>query len=152
MLLSISATRPPATDLGFLLHKHPERFQSFDLSFGKAHVYYPEVGADRCTACLLLDVDSVGMVRGRNPDQSFLLAQYVNDRPYTASSFLSVAISQVFGSAMQGRCKDRPELATAALPLTARLDVLPVRGGERFLRAVFEPLGYEVEAAGYPLD
>src|SRR5437660_9194376 len=87
MLLTITTTHRPAHDLGYLLHKHPERFQSFDLSFGKAHVYYPEVGVERCTACLLLDVDSVGMVRGKNPDQSFLLAQYVNDRPYTASSF-----------------------------------------------------------------
>src|SRR3954468_5803551 len=97
MLLTITTTHRPADDLGYLLHKRPERFQSFDLSFGKAHVYYPEVGADRCTVCLLLDVDSVGMVRGKRPDQSFLLAQYVNDRPYTASSFLSVAISQVLG-------------------------------------------------------
>jgi 3' terminal RNA ribose 2'-O-methyltransferase Hen1 len=152
MLLTITTTHRPANDLGYLLHKHPERFQSFDLSFGKAHVYYSEVGAERCTACLLLDVDAVGLVRGKNPDQSFLLAQYVNDRPYTASSFMSVAISQVFGSALQGRCKDRPELAVTALPLTARIDVLPVRGGERFLRAVFEPLGYEVEAVRFSLD
>ena len=152
MLLTISTTHRPANDLGFLLHKHPERFQSFDLSFGKAHVYYPEVGTDRCTACLLLDVDSVGMVRGKSADQSFLLEQYVNDRPYTASSFLSVAIAQVFGSALQGRCKDRPELATTAIPLSARLDVLPVRGGERFLHGVFEPLGYAVEAVRSPLD
>src|SRR5579862_6685434 len=152
MLLTITTTHRPANDLGFLLHKHPQRFQSFDLSFGKAHVYYPEVGTERSTACLLLDVDSVGIVRGKSADQSFLLAQYVNDRPYTASSFMSVAISQVFGSALQGRCKDRPELAATAIPLSARIDVLPVRGGERFLRAVFEPLGYTVEAVRYPLD
>src|SRR5262245_59529733 len=152
MLLTITTTHRPANDLGFLLHKHPERFQSFDLSFGKVHVYYPEVSAERCSACLLLDVDSVGMVRGKKADQSFLLAQYVNDRPYTASSFMSVAISQVFGSALQGKCKDRPELATTAIPLAARLDVLPVRGGERFLRNVFEPLGYEAEAVRGPLD
>src|SRR5262245_14528357 len=152
MLLSITTTHPPATDLGYLLHKHPDRFQSFDLSFGQAHVYYPEVGAERCSACLLLDVDAVGLVRGRNPDQSFLLAQYVNDRPYAASSFLSVAIAQVFGSARQSRCKDRPELVASAIPLEARLDVLSVRGGEKVLRAMFEPLGYEVEASTYPLD
>jgi 3' terminal RNA ribose 2'-O-methyltransferase Hen1 len=152
MLLTITTTHRPATDLGYLLHKHPNKFQSFDLSFGKAHVYYPEAGDDRCTACLLLDVDAVGLVRGKNPDRSFLLAQYVNDRPYAASSFLSVAISQVFGSALQGRCKDRPELVAAPLPLEARLDVLPVRGGEPVLRAMFEPLGYEVEAVRHPLD
>jgi 3' terminal RNA ribose 2'-O-methyltransferase Hen1 len=152
MLLTITTTHQPANDLGYLLHKHPERFQSFDLSFGKAHVYYPEVAVARCSACLLLEVDPIGIVRGKKPDQSFLLAQYVNDRPYAASSFLSVAISQVFGSALQGRCKDRPELVSTAIPLTARIDVLPVRGGERFLRAVFEPLGYEVDAVRYPLD
>lgn len=152
MLLTITTTHQPANELGFLLHKHPERFQSFDMSFGKAHVYYPEVSPERCSACLLLDVDAVGMVRGKNADQNFLLAQYVNDRPYAASSFMSVAISQVFGSALQGRCKDRPELTTTAIPLTARIDVLPVRGGEKFLRAVFEPLGYEVETIGSPLD
>src|SRR5947209_10606921 len=152
MLLTITTTHRPACDLGFLLHKHPDRCQSFDLSFGKVHVFYPEVGAERCAACLLLDVDPVGMVRGKNRRQSFLLAQYVNDRPYVASSFLSVAIARVFGSALQGRCKDRPGLVTAPLPLEARLDVLPVRGGGAFLRAVFEPLGYEVEAARHPLD
>jgi hypothetical protein len=152
MLLTITMTRQPATDLGFLLHKHPDRFQSFDLSFGKAHVFYSEAGADRCTACLLLDVDPVGMVRGKNPNQNFLLGQYVNDRPYAASSFLSVAIAQVFGAALQGRCKDRPELATMPILLTARIDVLPVRGGERFLQAIFEPLGYEIEAVRSPLD
>jgi 3' terminal RNA ribose 2'-O-methyltransferase Hen1 len=152
MLLTITTTHRPANDLGYLLHKHPERIQSFDLSFGKAHVYYPEVAVERCTACLLLDVDSVGVVRGKNPEQSFLLAQYVNDRPYTASSFMSVAISQVFGSALQGRCKDRPELTAMAIPLSARIDVLPVRGGERFLRAVFEPLGYEIQTVRFPLD
>ena len=116
MLLTITTTHRPASDLGYLLHKHPDRFQSFDLSFGKAHVFYPEVGDERCTACLLLDVDPVGMVRGKNPDQNFLLGQYVNDRPYVASSFMSVAIAQVFGSALQGRCKDRPELVDDADP------------------------------------
>ena len=134
MLLTISTTHRPASDLGYLLHKHSERFQSFDMSFGKAHVYYPEAEAERCSACLRLDVDAVGMVRGKNPDQNFLLSQYVNDRPYAASSFMSVAIAQVFGSALQGRCKDRPELAATPIPLTARIDVLPVRGGERFFR------------------
>ncbi len=152
MLLTITTTHQPANDLGYLLHKHPERFQSFDMSFGKVHVYYSEVSAERCTACLLLDVDAVGMVRGKNADQNFLLAQYVNDRPYAASSFMSVAIAQVFGSALQGRCKDRPELAMTSIPLSARIDVLPVRGGEKFLRAVFEPLGYAVETVRSPLD
>jgi len=151
MLLTITTTHRPATDLGYLLHKHPGRFQSYDLSFGKAHVFYPEAAVDRCAACLLLDVDPVGIVRGKGSGEG-MLDQYVNDRPYAASSFLSVAVSQVFGSALQGRCKDRPELSATPMPFSARIDVLPVRGGEPFLRAVFEPLGYAVEATRHPLD
>ena len=151
MLLTITTTHQPASDLGFLLHKHPDRCQSFDMSFGKVRVFYPEASSERCSACLLLDVDPVAMVRGKNANH-FALAQYVNDRPYVASSFMSVAISQVFGSALQGRSKDRPDLANTPIPLTARLDVLPVRGGEVFLRRVFEPLGYAVEASRCPLD
>lgn len=152
MLLTISTQREPATDLGYLLHKHPDRLQTFDLSFGKAHVYYPEAGQDRCAACLLLDVDPVGMARGKNRSQSFLLGHYVNDRPYVASSFMSVAISQLFGTAMGRRCKDRPELVSTPLPLVARIDVLPVRGGEGFLHKLFEPLGYTVEPQRHTLD
>src|SRR5215475_9825962 len=125
MLLTISTTHRPASDLSYLLHKRPDRCQTFDLSFGKAHVFYPEAADERCSACLLLDVDPVGLVRGKNANSSFELAQYVNDRPYAASSFLSVAIAQVFGSALQGRSKDRPELAGTPMPLSARIDVLP---------------------------
>lgn len=152
MLLTISTTHQPPTDLGYLLHKHPDRFQSFDLSFGRAHVFYPTTSDDQCTACLLLDVDPVGMVRGKGRNQNFLLGQYVNDRPYVASSFMSVAISKVFGSAKAGTCKDRPELANTPIELSARIDVLPVRGGEQFLHRIFEPLGYTVEAIRHSLD
>jgi 3' terminal RNA ribose 2'-O-methyltransferase Hen1 len=152
MLLAITTTRPPATDLGFLLHKHPDRFQSFDLSFGQAHVFYTEASEDRCTACLMLDVDPVGIARRKKRDQSFLLGHYVNDRPYVASSFMSVAIAQVFGTALAGRCTARPELVATPIPLFARIETLPVRGGEEFLHRVFEPLGYRVEATRHPLD
>lgn len=152
MLLSITTTYQPATDLGYLLYKHPEKFQTFDLSFGQAHVFYPEATQQRCTACLLVEIDPVRLIRSRSPDQSFLLAHYVNDRPYVASSFLSVAIAQVYGTALQGRCKERPELAATPLPLTVKIDVLPVRSGESFLYDVFAPLGYQIEAHRYPLD
>lgn len=152
MLLTITTTHRPATDLGFLLHKHPDRFQSFDLAFGRAHVFYPEAGEHRCTAAMLLDVDPVGMVRRRGKDQGFLLGHYVNDRPYVASSFTSVAISQVLGTALAGKCKDRPHLVGTPIPLVARLEVLPVRGGEELLNRVFEPLGYSVTATRHTLD
>ena len=154
MLLTISTTHHPATDLGYLLHKNPARAQSFDLSFGTAHVVYPEATAERCTVALVLDVDPVGLVRGRRgPEgEGGLLMQYVNDRPYVASSFLSVAISDVFGTAMTGRSKERPELAALPLPLEARVVSVSCRGGEDFLRRLFEPLGYTVQANAASLD
>jgi 3' terminal RNA ribose 2'-O-methyltransferase Hen1 len=154
MLLTITSTRAPATDLGYLLHKNPARAQSFPLSFGQAHVVYPEATDERCTAALLLDVDPVGLVRNRQgpAGENRALEQYVNDRPYVASSFLSVAIAQVFASALGGRSKDRQELADTPLPLEACLSVVPCRGGERFLRELFEPLGYTVTAENVPLD
>ena len=152
MLLTLKTTYQPATDLGYLLHKNPARCQSFPLSFGKAHVFYPEIADDRCTAALLLDVDPVAMVRGRGGVSQTALAQYVNDRPYVASSFMSVAIAQVLGPALDGRSKERPELAKTPIPLVATLEVLPCRGGEAFLHEVFQPLGYEIEAVRYPLD
>ncbi len=154
MLLTISTTHSPATDLGFLLHKHPEKLQSFDAAFGQAHVFYPEASPERCTVCLLLEIDSVGLVRrqySRSRD-SFSLSEYVNDRPYVASSFMSVAIAKVFGTALSGKCKDRPELVKTGIPLTVKLPSLPCRGGERFLRKLFEPLGYQVDAHRYGLD
>ncbi|HWL34225.1 MAG TPA: 3' terminal RNA ribose 2'-O-methyltransferase Hen1 [Gaiellaceae bacterium] len=150
MLLTITSTRSPATDLGYLLHKHPDRLQSFSLPFGQAHVFYPEASEERCTAALLLDVDPVGLIRRgvRFPR----LDQYVNDRPYVASSFLSVAIARVFGTALGGTCSARPELPEQPLPLCARLAALPCAGGEGVLRGLFEPLGYAVRAVEHPLD
>ncbi len=153
MILTITTTHTPATDLGYLLHKNPARVQGFELAFGNAHVFYPEATDERCTAALLLDVDPVGLVRGRKGGpESFALGQYVNDRPYVASSFMSNAISRVFGTAMGGRCSGKPQLVDLEMPLTAKLSVIPCRGGEGVLRSLFEPLGYTVTAQGYPLD
>src|SRR5256885_13383212 len=118
MLLTITTTRDPATDLGYLLHKHPARCQSFTLSFGQAHVFYPEARPERCTAALLLDVDPVGLVRNRRKPagEDSALEQYVNDRPYVASSFLSVALAQVFGSALAGEKGGGPEAGPKRIP------------------------------------
>lgn len=153
MLLTITTTRRPATDLGYLLHKNPARPQSKELAFGTAHVFYPEATDDRCTAALLLEVDPIALVRGKGGAQSspsFSLGQYVNDRPYAASSLMSVAIAQVYSSALAGTSRERA--AAAAMPLVATLAALPWRGGEGFLRRLFEPLGYLVEAVRHPLD
>jgi 3' terminal RNA ribose 2'-O-methyltransferase Hen1 len=154
MLLTITYTGNAATDLGYLLHKSPSRVHSFEQVFGKAHVFYPETSAERCTAALLLEIDHIGLVRNRRgpSGEAHMLEQYVNDRPYAASSFLSVAIARTFGTAITGRSKERQELAATPLPLEVRIAVLPCRGGENLLRRLFEPLAYEVTAIRHPLD
>jgi len=154
MLLTLTTTYQPATDLGYLLHKSPYRVHSFEQVFGEAHVFYPETTPERCTAAVLLEIDPIGLVRNRRgpSGEAYALEQYVNDRPYAASSFLSVAIARLFGTAMTGRSKERQELADTRLPLETRIAVLPCRGGEDLLRRLFEPLGYEVRATRHPLD
>ena len=153
MLLTITTTHKPATDLGYLLHKNPEKVHSFDLSFGKAHLFYSESTTERCTAALLLDVDPVGLVRGKQgPHAGGTLEQYVNDRPYVLSSFLSVAMGRALGTAMTGRSKNRQELADQPIPFIANLEVVGSRGGEGLIRELFEPLGYNVTVRHHPLD
>jgi 3' terminal RNA ribose 2'-O-methyltransferase Hen1 len=151
MLLTISTTHRPATDLGFLLHKHPDHVHTREFPFGTATVFYPEASDNSCTAAVLLDVDPVGMVRGRG-GKTGAEDQYVNDRPYVASSHLSVVLTRWFNSALGGRCERKPELPEMELPLEARVAAIPCRGGEAFLRALFEPLGYQVEATRHALD
>lgn len=150
MLLTITNTRAPATDLGYLLHKHPDRLQDFSLPFGRANVFYPRADEDVCTAALLLDVDPIGLIRRKVRFQR--LDQYVNDWPYSASSFMSVAISRVFNSALGGRCDAKPGLAEEELPLVAEIAVIGCSGGESEIRSLFEPLGYAVHATEHPLD
>lgn len=154
MLITITTTHHPATDLGYLLHKHPGRVQSFDVSVGQAHVFYPEATDERCTAALLLEVDPIGLVRGRQgpPGEGFALGQYVNDRPYTASSLLAMSLKSVYGSALAGRCTARPDLVNIQLPLEIHVPALPSRGGTDLVRRVFEPLGWTVETTAAPLD
>ncbi|MFI9804274.1 3' terminal RNA ribose 2'-O-methyltransferase Hen1 [Streptomyces sp. NPDC052301] len=160
MFLTISTSGDaahPATDLGYLLHKHPDKAQKFSTSYGTAHVFYPEAGDERCTAALLMEIDTVALVRrgkgkGRGGAPDAALAQYVNDRPYAASSLLAVALSAVFSSAMRGVCTARPERAAAPLPLRIEVPALPARGGAGLVGRLFEPLGWSVTADPVPLD
>ncbi|MGC0329018.1 3' terminal RNA ribose 2'-O-methyltransferase Hen1 [Streptomyces sp. SAI-170] len=158
MFLTITTTgtaERPATDLGYLLHKHPDKAQAFSTSYGTAHVLYPEAQPERCTAALLLEVDAVALVRrgkGRGGAPDAALAQYVNDRPYAASSLLAVALSSVFSSAMRGVCHARPELPEQPRPLRIEVPALPARGGAELVRRLFEPLGWAVTAEPIALD
>lgn len=152
MLFSLTNRTPDATDLGHLLHKHPARCHEVDVAFGKGLVFYSKATPEECTAHLLIEVDPVDLVRSANAKQAgWALGQYVNDRPYAASSFLSVAISRAFGTALNGRCTKRPELVEQPLDLELKLPVVPAGDGV-ILHKLFEPLGYQVTARRLPLD
>jgi 3' terminal RNA ribose 2'-O-methyltransferase Hen1 len=140
MILKISTTHQPAADLGYLLHKNPSRLHEETFPFGKGFVLFPEISDRKAEAALVLDVDPVGLVRGGSTYD-----QYVNDRPYTASSFLSSAMLAFFSTAMSGRSKERQEVADSEIPLEFELPVLRMKSGEEFVRGLFEPLGYELE-------
>ena len=153
MLLTISTDHAPATDLGFLLHKNPQRLHSAELSFGEAFVFYPEASEDRCTVAVMVEVDSVGLVRNRRKGgRGASLFDYVSDRPYTANSFLSAAIGKVFGTALSGRSKERPELATTPLRLEVHIPVVACRGTDDILERLFGPLGWQVGSEPIELD
>ncbi|MEV6953350.1 3' terminal RNA ribose 2'-O-methyltransferase Hen1 [Streptomyces sp. NPDC051183] len=161
MFLTISTTgtaEHPATDLGFLLHKHPGKAQAFSTSHGTAHVFYPEATEQRCTAALLLEVDPVALVRrgqgrGRGGAPDAALAQYVNDRPYAASSLFAVALGAVLRSALKGQCTARPELPEQVRPLRIEIPALPARGGVQLVERLFGPLGWDsVTATPVVLD
>ena len=144
MLLTLSTTAEPATDLGHLLHKHPGRAQEFGVAGGRAHVFYPVADAGECTAALLLDLDPVALARAGGA--------YVDDRPYTAGSHLAAALRSVFSSALHGRCEARPELAATALPLVVHVPTLSCRGPVDLVERLFAPLGWTVDARPLPLD
>ena len=144
MLLTITYTGQNTTELGYLLYKNPYRPQTFELSHGKAYVFYPEVSDECTTAALLLDIDPIDLARGKVGSTSGGLFDYVNDRPYVSSSFMSTAISKVFGTAMTGRADTHQALSDSKIDLTAVVTMLPCRGEQEKLNSVFEPLGYSV--------
>ena len=154
MLATISYSGPNATDLGYLLHKHPAKVQTFEMSVGQAHVFYPEASDELCTAAVLLEVDPIGLVRNKRfgGGDSFSLGHYVNDRPYASSSMLAVALGQVFRTAMTGRCDSRPELAATPIPLEIELTAVPSKGVDGLATRLFEPLGWDIKETAIPLD
>lgn len=158
VLLTVTMTGPDAPALGFLLHKHPDRVQTFHLSVGEATVFYPQSDPERVTAALVVEPDPIGMVKGRlRSSHGHSLTDSVTDRPYAASSMLSVAIGRVFTTALAGRCDARPEIAASPVPLEIRVPAVPVRPadgdlqGPDLVRALFAPLGWSVEAAQQPM-
>lgn len=152
MLLTITYRGPQATDLGYLLHKNPSRAQEFEMSFGQAYVFYPKAEETECTAALLIDLNPIDLARGKIGSTEGGLFDYINDRPYVASSFMSTALSKVYSTAMSGRCNARPELAASPLDLEAQITMLPCRGDAELVRRIFEPLGYTISFESFILD
>jgi len=152
MLLTITYSGRNTSELGFLLHKNPYRPQSFELGYGSAYVFYPEVSDEKTTAALLLDIDPIDLARGKENSSSGGLFDYVNDRPYVSSSFLSVAISSVFRTAMTGRADEYQALSDSSLDLQAAIAMLPCRSDPVMLNRVFEPLGYEISYETFDMD
>lgn len=148
MLLTIATTHQPATDLGYLLMKDPANVHTVDLAVGRGVLFFPEASEERCTAAITLEVDPIQLVRGKGQVED----QYVNDRPYAASSLLSVALGRLVNTAMSGRSKDRQELADRAIPLEVTLTPLPVRSKADVVERLFAPLGYDVQVTPIPLD
>lgn len=140
VLLTLTTSHRPATDLGFLLVKHPDRVHTFELPFGTATVVFPEVETDRCTAALLLEADGRGL-QGSGFHAGDL-NPHVGDRPYAASSLLAAALNRVFRTAMRGESKERPELARTPIALEIRVPVLRCKGGIALARKLFQPLGW----------
>ena len=151
MLLTITTTHGPATDLGYLLHKHPARFQSYDLSFGGRMSSTPRSDDDRCSACLLLDVDPVGIVRGKGAAEGLLvpvrqrstLRRLVVPQRGDLAGLRLGAPGPVQGPAGADDDPD-PALGPAACHSRAGRRAVP--------EGVFEPLGYAVDAERHPLD
>jgi 3' terminal RNA ribose 2'-O-methyltransferase Hen1 len=153
VLVTIGYTAPGASDLGYLLHKHPAKLQTFDIAAGRAHVFYPEATDERCTVALLVEIDPIELARSKRfGGDAQSLGHYVNDRPYASSSMVAVALGKVFRTAMTGRSDSHPELAAAALPLEIAVRALPARGGADLVAHLFSPLGWSVRATPIPLD
>lgn len=152
MLLTITYEGENTQELGFLLHKHPDRAQQFELSYGKAYVFYPEVSNERTTVALLLDTDPIDLARGKVGSREGGLFDYVNDRPYASNSFMSTAIVRIFSTALNGKCDKKQELADTPLRLTAHIYALRDGGDERLAYELFEPLGYTVQTEREMLD
>lgn len=152
MLLNITYNGQDTTKLGYLLYKNPSRPQAVKLNFGKAYIFYPELSDAKTTVSLLLDIDPIDLARGKAGSAGSGLFDYVNDRPYVSSSFMSTAISKVFGTAMTGRADEHQDLSDQSMDLTAEITMLPCSGDTQMVERVFAPLGYEVAYENFVAD
>jgi 3' terminal RNA ribose 2'-O-methyltransferase Hen1 len=150
MLITLTCHAPNAPEVGYLLAKNPATVFERLFSAGRVWVFYSEVAADHITVVLLAEIDSVGLVRG--PAALAGLDQYVNDRPYVASSLMSVALNVAFATAISGRSKERPERVGERMRWEVTLPAVACEAGEELIGRMLAPLGYAVTTARLPLD
>jgi 3' terminal RNA ribose 2'-O-methyltransferase Hen1 len=150
VLITLTCHAPNAPEIGYLLAKNPASVFEREFSAGRVWVFYPAVADDHLTVALLAEIDPVGLVRG--PAALAGLDQYVNDRPYVASSLISVALNTAFRTAMSGQSKDRPERVGERLRWEVLLPAVACDAGEDLIARIFAPLGYTVTTTRLPLD
>ncbi len=150
MLITLTCNAPNAHEIGYLLGKNPTSVYERAFSAGTVWVFYPEVTDERVTVALLTDIDPVGLVRG--PSALTQLDQYVNDRPYVASSLVSVALNTAFSSALAGKSRERPERLDERMRWEVALPAVACDAGEELMTRLFAPLGYTLTTTRMPLD
>ncbi|MCL1839207.1 MAG: 3' terminal RNA ribose 2'-O-methyltransferase Hen1 [Propionibacteriaceae bacterium] len=159
MFVTIAAD---SDDLSYLLFKHPDRVQEFNLGYAKATLWFPHAQPGRYQVALLVDIDSVALAKSKRfQRRDHELGTYINDRPYAASSLLSVAIARVFGSALKGQePAERPHAAQAPRHLTIQLPSVRLQLAKfsaataptDLIVELFEPLGWEVKVKTTPRE
>ncbi len=154
MVLNIKTTGENANNLGFLLHKHPSRYQTETLPYGTVHMFYPEISKELCSFVMFVEINSIALARTTKDNYSatFKLGHYVNDRPYVASSFLTTVISKFLGSALNGKCNKHPNLVEEQFSLEIEVSVVKSIKGKLQIANFFEPLGYKVSVEEKQLD
>ena len=150
MLITLTCHAPNAPDVGYLFGKNPASLFARDFSGGRVLVFYPEVADDHLTIALLTEIDPIALVRTASGAHG--LDQYVNDRPYVASSLTSVALNVAFGSALGGKSRERPERVNEVMRWDVSLPVVACDAGEDLITRIFAPLGYEVTVERLQLD
>jgi 3' terminal RNA ribose 2'-O-methyltransferase Hen1 len=150
LLITLTCHAPTAPDIGYLFGKNPASLFMREFSGGRVLVFYPEVTDDHLTIALLTEIDPVALVRTASGAHG--LDQYVNDRPYVASSLTSVALNVAFGSALGGKSRGRPARVNDVMRWEVSLPVVACDAGEDLITRIFAPLGYEVTVERLALD
>ena len=142
VLLLLTTTRRPATDLGRLLALESGEVHEFAVPGGIATLHLPEVSAHRCTAAVFLEWHHRGSDLG---DDQAGAGGRAPVPAHVTSDMLADAVSLVFRNALAGASGHRyPHLLRAALPLEIVIPQFPCQAGVHLAERLFGPLGWRV--------